>query len=68
MEDWAKRANWSVIWRAEGLDYPIEAPLRFEGSFQDAVSQIFPLYDGAARPFKVDGNPVQRLIVVVEKK
>lgn len=68
VEDWAKRANWSVIWRAEGLDYPIEAPLRFEGSFQDAVSQIFPLYDGAARPFKVDGNPVQRLIVVVEKK
>ncbi|QHC91335.1 PFGI-1 class ICE element type IV pilus protein PilL2 [Pseudomonas chlororaphis] len=68
VEDWAKRANWAVIWRAEGLDYPIEAPLRFEGSFQDAVSQIFPLYDGAARPFKVDGNPVQRLIVVVEKK
>ena len=69
VEDWAKRANWTVIWRADGLDYPIEAPLRFEGSFPEAISQVFPLYDKAPRPFYVNiSPPSQRLIEVVEKK
>ncbi|MNF67607.1 Toxin co-regulated pilus biosynthesis protein Q [compost metagenome] len=69
VEDWAKRANWTVIWRAVGLDYPIEAPLRFEGSFPEAISQVFPLYDKAPRPFYVNiSPPSQRLIEVVEKK
>lgn len=69
VEAWAKRANWKVIWRAEGLDYPIEAPLRFEGTFQDAIGQVFPLYDRAPRPFYVNVSPpAQRLIEVVEKK
>lgn len=69
VEAWAKRANWHVIWRADGLDYPIEAPLRFEGTFQDAIGQVFPLYDKAPRPFYVNVSPPsQRLIEVVEKK
>lgn len=69
VESWAIRANWKVIWRAEGLDYPIEAPLRFEGSFQEAIGQVFPLYDKAPRPFYVNVSPpAQRLIEVVEKK
>ncbi|SDG73400.1 type IV pili sensor histidine kinase and response regulator [Pseudomonas benzenivorans] len=69
VEAWAKRANWNVIWRAVGLDYPIEAPLRFEGTFQEAIGQVFPLYDKAPRPFYVNVSPpAQRLIEVVEKK
>lgn len=69
VEAWAKRANWNVIWRAAGLDYPIEAPLRFEGTFQEAIGQVFPLYDKAPRPFYVNVSPpAQRLIEVVEKK
>ncbi len=69
VEAWAKRADWNVVWRAVGLDYPIEAPLRFEGTFQDAIGQVFPLYDKAPRPFYVNVSPPsQRLIEVVEKK
>lgn len=69
VESWAKRANWQVIWRAEGLDYPIEARLSFEGSFTDAIGELFPLYDRAPRPFYVDVSPPsQKLIEVVEKK
>ncbi|WP_081019328.1 PFGI-1 class ICE element type IV pilus protein PilL2, partial [Pseudomonas amygdali] len=56
VEDWAKRAGWQVIWVPEDLDYPIEAPLSFTGSFSSAVRQIFPLYDNAKRSFVVDGN------------
>lgn len=68
IEAWAKRAHWRVLWRAEGLDYPIEAPLRFEGSFLDAIGQIFPLYDRAPRAFYVNVSPPsQRLIEVVER-
>lgn len=69
VEAWAKRANWNVIWQADGLDYPIEAPLHFEGTFQEAIGQAFPLYDKAPRPFYVNVSPPsQRLIEVVEKK
>ncbi|UXZ99088.1 TcpQ domain-containing protein [Pseudomonas phytophila] len=59
VEDWAKRAGWQVIWVPEDLDYPIEAPLRFTGSFSSAISQIFPLYDNAKRSFVVDGSEGQ---------
>jgi len=69
VEAWAARANWQVKWLAQGLDYPIEAPLHFEGTFQDAVDEVFPLYDAAPRPFYVTVHPApQRLIEVVEKK
>lgn len=69
IEAWAKRADWNVVWRAVGLDYPIEAPLRFEGTFQEVIGQVFPLYDKAPRPFYVNVSPPsQRLIEVVEKK
>ncbi|VXC24438.1 Pilus assembly protein PilL [Pseudomonas sp. 8Z] len=69
VEAWAARANWKVKWLAKGLDYPIEAPLTFEGTFQDAIGELFPLYDSAPRPFYVNVHQApQRLIEVVEKK
>ncbi|PYB13289.1 pilus assembly protein PilL, partial [Pseudomonas aeruginosa] len=45
LEAWAKRARWTVRWEPQDLNYPIEAPLTFHGSFEDAVSELFPLYD-----------------------
>ncbi|MCO3960790.1 pilus assembly protein PilL, partial [Pseudomonas aeruginosa] len=51
LEAWAKRARWTVRWEPQDLNYPIEAPLTFHGSFEDAVSELFPLYDAAERPF-----------------
>ncbi len=70
VEDWAKRAGWQVIWVPEDLDYPIEAPLSFTGSFSSAVRQIFPLYDNAKRSFVVDGNEGngQQVLHVSERK
>ncbi|KWT01494.1 pilus assembly protein PilL [Pseudomonas amygdali pv. aesculi] len=70
VEDWAKRAGWQVIWVPEDLDYPIEAPLSFTGSFTSAVRQIFPLYDNAKRSFVVDGNEGngQQVLHVSERK
>lgn len=70
VEDWAKRAGWQVIWVPEDLDYPIEAPLSFTGTFSSAVRQIFPLYDSAKRSFVVDGNEGngQQVLHVSERK
>ena len=68
VEGWAATANWKLIWKVDDLDYPIDAPLRFEGSFQEAIEQIFPLYDAAPRAFVVDGSSSQRLIFIAERK
>ncbi|RMV31279.1 hypothetical protein ALP12_200381 [Pseudomonas savastanoi pv. phaseolicola] len=60
-----------VIRVPEDLDYPIEAPLSFTGTFSSAARQIFPLYDNSKRSFMVDGNEgngQQVLHVSVRKK
>ncbi|PYG96280.1 pilus assembly protein PilL, partial [Arthrobacter stackebrandtii] len=42
---------------------------RFEGSFQEAIKQLFPLYDNAPRPFVVDGSEgAQSVLHVAERK
>lgn len=69
VEEWAKKARWKVIWAQEDLNYPIDAPLRFEGSFQEAIKQLFPLYDNAPRSFVVDGSEgAQSVLYVAERK
>ncbi len=70
VEEWASRAGWQLIWVPEDLDYQIEAPLSFTGSFDAAVKQIFPLYDNAKRSFVVDGaeGQGQRVLYVSERK
>ncbi|MDW9403259.1 pilus assembly protein PilL, partial [Pseudomonas soli] len=69
VEEWAKKARWRVIWAQEDLNYPIEAPLHFEGSFQEAIKQLFPLYDNAPRSFVVDGSEgSQSVLYVAERK
>ncbi|MBX6349801.1 TcpQ domain-containing protein, partial [Pseudomonas aeruginosa] len=64
LEAWAKRARWTVRWEPQDLNYPIEAPLSFHGSFEDAVSELFPLYDAAERPFLVNASRPQSLIII----
>lgn len=68
VEAWARSADYRVIWECDDLDYAIEAPLRFSGSFTEAVTEIFPLWDNARRSFLVDGNPDQRIVHVSERK
>ncbi|SMF20397.1 MULTISPECIES: TcpQ domain-containing protein [unclassified Pseudomonas] len=68
VEGWAEKAHWRLIWQTDDLDYPIDAPLRFEGSFEEAIREIFPLYDSAPRSFVVDGSSSQMLIYIAERK
>jgi len=65
---WAKQAGWVVNWLAEDLDYPIIGNLTYSGSFENAVIWIFGAYEKAERPMFVDGNVMQRMLVVTEKK
>lgn len=66
IKSWSDRANYTLDWRADTLDYPIDAPLRFEGTYEEAVSSIFELYEQADRSFKVDGRPPQHRLTVSE--
>lgn len=63
---WSQRANYQVAWEAEDLDYPIDAPLRFEGTYEEAVAGIFQLYEKAERSFVVDGRRAQHRLNVSE--
>lgn len=63
---WSQTAGYKVDWRAEDLDYPIDAPLRFQGSYEEAVLSIFKLYQHADRPFDVDGRRSQHRLIVNE--
>jgi type IV pili sensor histidine kinase/response regulator len=66
--EWCERAKVKLIWKPVDLDYPIEAPLTFKGTFEQAIGQLFPLYDGAPRSFIVDGNSSQGILNVSERK
>ena len=63
--------------KARTLDRPLGAAgsqlsdrssLTFHGSFEDAVSELFPLYDAAERPFLVNASRPQSLIIIKERK
>ncbi|EJZ60942.1 PilL (plasmid) [Pseudomonas fluorescens R124] len=66
IKSWSQRANYEVAWEAEDLDYPIDAPLRFEGTYEEAVAGIFQLYEKADRSFVVDGRRAQHRLNVSE--
>lgn len=66
--NWSQRAHYTVSWTAEDLDYPIDAPLRFEGSYENAVAAIFRLYEKAERSFIVDGRRAQMRLNVSEDR
>ncbi len=58
------------MWQVDDLDYSIDAPLRFEGSFQEAIAVDFPSLPLAPRSFLVDvvdSNSSQRLIFITER-
>jgi len=63
---WSQRANYTLDWQAEDLDYPIEAPLHFEGTYEEAIASIFQLYEKADRSFTVDGRRAQHRLNVAE--
>lgn len=69
VERWSQAVSpvpYKVDWLAVGLDYPIDAPLRFQGTFEEAVLSLFQLYEKAERPFAVDGRRSQHRLIVSE--
>lgn len=66
IKGWSQRVNYHVEWEVEDLDYPIDAPLRFEGSYEQALASIFDLYKQADRSFIVDGHREQKRLNVTE--
>ena len=53
---------------AAGSQLSDRSSLSFHGSFEDAVSELFPLYDAAERPFLVNASRPQSLIIIKERK
>lgn len=66
IQQWATKEHYTLDWQAPDLDYPIMAPLNFEGSFEVAISSIFALYDKSPRPFLVEGKRKQKRLIVKE--
>ncbi|EHN1696998.1 TcpQ domain-containing protein [Salmonella enterica subsp. enterica serovar Newport] len=66
---WAEKAdcpnggNWVVIWQTP-VDYLIEAPLTFRGSFESALDQVFDLYRPAEKRLYAEAHRAQCLVSV----
>ncbi|ECL4817390.1 hypothetical protein FTP56_16665 [Salmonella enterica] len=66
---WAEKADcpngghWVVIWQTP-VDYRIEAPLTFRGSFESALDQMFDLYRPAEKRLYAEANRAQCLVSV----
>ncbi len=66
---WAEKADcpngghWVVIWQTP-VDYLIEAPLTFRGSFESALDQVFDLYRPAEKRLYAEANRAQCLVSV----
>jgi hypothetical protein len=69
---WAAKSGWRVLWKAsmdgKTNDRRIEAPLNFDGTFQEAIKGLFELYQSSPHPFMVDSYPRQLppLVVITE--
>lgn len=64
---WAEKAKWNVIWDTT-IDYPLLAPVSFEGRFDEAVAQFVRLYEGAEQPLVADIQSQQSLIYITNRR
>lgn len=64
---WARsKPKWHVEWDTK-TDYEIRAPLRFEGTIDEAVAQVIRLYERAEKPLRVEISRQQQLIYVTNR-
>ncbi|TXE28319.1 hypothetical protein FOT62_21355 [Serratia marcescens] len=59
--------NWTVAWSTP-VNYRIDAPLRFTGSFRDALNGLFILYGTAKVPLYAGVRPAQCVVVVDDRE
>ena len=53
IQSWSARAGWTLRWESAGVDYPIVAPLTYQGSYIDATSDAISAYAQAPKPLWV---------------
>ena len=70
LTDWCHRASVELQWQAE-YDYPVEASVRFNGNFEDAVRSMLAGFD-AARPQPIGelhANPgAGQMVLVIQAR
>ena len=59
--------NWTIAWSTT-VNYRIDAPLYFTGSFHDALNGLFTLYGTAKVPLYAGVRPAQCVVVVDDKE
>lgn len=59
--------TWSVVWMTD-VNYRIDAPLSFSGSFREALNGVFRLYTSATVPLYAGISTTQCLIKVDDKE
>lgn len=64
---WSSKAHWNVVWDTK-TDYPLLAPVTFEGRFDEVVAQFIRLYEVAEQPLVADIQPQQNLIYITNRK
>lgn len=72
--EWAARATchapgtttWQIRWETV-VNYPIDAPLRFEGDFRKALGEVLALYQQAEKPLRAETISAQCLARVMER-
>jgi hypothetical protein len=64
---WSDKAGWSVVWDTK-IDDPLMAPVRFEGTFDEAVGQFIRLYERAEQPLVVDIQPGQKVVYITQRR
>lgn len=63
LRGWESKAGWTLFWDLD-YDYPILAPVCFQGVFEKALEDLANAYGDAERPFYLDIYPQQKLAVV----
>jgi len=63
VDAWTKKAGWILVWQPE-IDYPMSAPVAFQGCYADAITSLFAAYKQVDHPFEVKGMVDQKTLVV----
>jgi len=59
--------NWTIAWSTQ-VNYRVDAPLHFTGSFRDALNGLFTLYGTAKVPLYAGVRPAQCVVLVDDRE
>lgn len=69
IENWGKKAGWTVIW--EGADYPIVAKATFTGDFASPdgpLAKLIAAYDNSEKPLVAELTTLDKVVNIQNKK